>query len=49
MGTSTADCVGGIELVVSLLTEELIRRGHEVTLFASGDLSSSAKLESVYS
>jgi glycosyltransferase involved in cell wall biosynthesis len=28
---------GGIELVVGLLSDELVRRGHEVTLFASGD------------
>ena len=28
---------GGTELVASLLTDELVRRGHEVTLFASGD------------
>ena len=28
---------GGIEFVVSLLTEGLVRRGHDVTLFASGD------------
>ena len=28
---------GGTERVVSYLTEELIRQGHEVTLFASGD------------
>ncbi len=40
---------GGVELVVSLLTEELVRRGHEVTLFASGDSSSFAKIESVHS
>ena len=39
---------GGIELVVSLLTEELVRRGHEVTLFASGDSITSAALESVH-
>lgn len=39
---------GGTELVVSLLTEELVRRGHEVTLFASGDSISSARLESVH-
>lgn len=39
---------GGTELVVSLLTEELVRRGHDVTLFASGDSVSLAKLESVY-
>ena len=28
---------GGIELVVSHITNELVRRGHQVTLFASGD------------
>jgi len=38
---------GGIELVVSLLTEELVRRGHDVTLFASGDSVTSARLEAV--
>lgn len=36
---------GGIELVVSLLTDELTRRGHEVTLFASGDSKTLASLE----
>jgi len=35
---------GGTELVVSLLTEELVRRGHDVTLFASGDSLTSATL-----
>ncbi len=39
---------GGIELVVSLLTDELVRRGHEVTLFASGDSTTLAQLESVH-
>lgn len=39
---------GGIELVVSLLTDELVRRGHDVTLFASGDSITLAKLESVH-
>jgi glycosyltransferase involved in cell wall biosynthesis len=39
---------GGIELVVGMLCEELVRRGHEVTLFASGDSITSAKLESVH-
>ncbi|MCL6434331.1 MAG: glycosyltransferase family 4 protein [Leptolyngbyaceae cyanobacterium HOT.MB2.61] len=39
---------GGTELVVSLLTEELVRRGHEVTLFASGDSITQANLESVH-
>ena len=28
---------GGTERIVSYLTEELVRQGHEVTLFASGD------------
>ena len=35
---------GGTERVVSLLTEELVRRGHDVTLFASGDSSTTARL-----
>jgi len=39
---------GGIELVVSLLTEELVRRGHQVTLVASGDSKTAAKLKAVY-
>jgi len=38
---------GGIELVVSILTEELVRRGHDVTLYASGDSITDAKLISV--
>jgi glycosyltransferase involved in cell wall biosynthesis len=35
---------GGTERVVSYLTEELVRQGHEVTLFASGDSVSKARL-----
>jgi len=35
---------GGTERVVSYLTEELVRLGHEVTLFASGDSKTNAKL-----
>jgi Glycosyltransferase Family 4 len=35
---------GGTERVVSYLTDELVRRGHDVTLFASGDSKTSAKL-----
>jgi glycosyltransferase involved in cell wall biosynthesis len=35
---------GGTERVVSYLTEELVQRGHEVTLFASGDSVTSARL-----
>jgi glycosyltransferase involved in cell wall biosynthesis len=38
---------GGVELVVSLLTEELAQQGHDVTLFASGDSVTRAKLVSV--
>jgi glycosyltransferase involved in cell wall biosynthesis len=36
---------GGTERVVSYLTEELVAMGHDVTLFASGDSVTSAKLE----
>jgi glycosyltransferase involved in cell wall biosynthesis len=36
---------GGTERIVSYLTEELVRMGHEVTLFASGDSITSAHLE----
>lgn len=39
---------GGIELIVSLLTDELVRRGHEVTLFASGDSITTGILKSVH-
>ncbi|MDB5224510.1 MAG: hypothetical protein JWO43_132 [Candidatus Adlerbacteria bacterium] len=39
---------GGTERVIHALTEELVKRGHDVTLFASGDSVSSAKIESVY-
>src|SRR5438067_7169435 len=35
---------GGTERVVSYLTEELVALGHDVTLFASGDSSTSASL-----
>ncbi len=39
---------GGTERVVSEITEELVKRGHDVTLFATGDSRTSAKLSSVY-
>lgn len=39
---------GGTEAVVSLLTEELVRRGHDVTLSASGDSQTSASHFAVY-
>jgi glycosyltransferase involved in cell wall biosynthesis len=35
---------GGTERIVSYLTEELVRQGHEVTLFASGDSATRARL-----
>src|SRR5579884_580071 len=35
---------GGTERVVSYLTDELVRQGHEVTLFASGDSVTTAEL-----
>jgi glycosyltransferase involved in cell wall biosynthesis len=38
---------GGTERVVSWLTEELVRQGHDVTLFASGDSRTSARLEPI--
>lgn len=39
---------GGVELVVSLLTEELVRRGHSVDLIASGDSHTRGRLRSVW-
>lgn len=35
---------GGIETVVSIASEEMVRRGHDVYLFASGDSKTNAKL-----
>lgn len=35
---------GGTERIVAYLTDELVRQGHEVTLFASGDSRTSARL-----
>ncbi|MBO0858435.1 MAG: glycosyltransferase family 4 protein [Chloracidobacterium sp.] len=35
---------GSVELVSALLTEELVRRGHDVTLFATGTTRTSARL-----
>ena len=37
---------GGIELVMKLMIDELVARGHEVTLFSSGDCATSARLHS---
>jgi len=39
---------GGTERVIYWLTEELVALGHEVTLFASGDSRTSAKLEAMW-
>ena len=39
---------GGIERVVSLLADGLVAAGHDVTLFASGDSRTRARLVSVY-
>lgn len=38
---------GGTERVISFLTEELVALGYDVTLFASGDSVTSAKLAAV--
>ena len=39
---------GGIERIVSYLTEGLVNKGHEVTLFATGDSETNATLEAIY-
>jgi glycosyltransferase involved in cell wall biosynthesis len=39
---------GATERIVSYLTEELVRQGHQVTLFASGDSRTSAELVPVH-
>lgn len=39
---------GGIEYVVHCITEGLVKKGHDVTLFAAGDSVTKAKLVSVY-
>lgn len=49
---SNEECVpppgyGGTELIVSLLTDGLVERGHDVTLFATGNSQTSARLLSV--
>jgi glycosyltransferase involved in cell wall biosynthesis len=38
---------GGTELIVALITDELVRRGHDVTLYASGDSETRAELRSI--
>ncbi len=39
---------GGVELIIHHLTEGLLERGHDVTLFACGGSKTNAKLESVF-
>ncbi len=39
---------GGTELMIAELSEGLVQRGHEVTLFATGDSRSSAELRHLY-
>src|SRR3970040_1025745 len=42
------EAYGGTERVVALLADGLVAAGHEVTLFASGDSQTRARLESVF-
>jgi glycosyltransferase involved in cell wall biosynthesis len=39
---------GSVETMTSLLTEGLVARGHDVTLFATGDSKTKAKLHAIY-
>src|SRR5207249_6490014 len=39
---------GSVEMMASLLTEGLVTRGHDVTLFATGDSKTRAKLSAIY-
>jgi glycosyltransferase involved in cell wall biosynthesis len=39
---------GSVELMTSLLTEGLVAHGHDVTLFATGDSTTKAKLHATY-
>jgi hypothetical protein len=39
---------GGTERVIGWLTDELVSRGHDVTLFATGDSRTAASLEAVW-
>lgn len=49
VGTAVKPGVGeSVEQLIFLLAEELVRRGHRVTLFATGDSSTSAELRSLF-
>jgi glycosyltransferase involved in cell wall biosynthesis len=39
---------GSVETMTSLLTEGLVERGHDVTLFATGDSTTKARLHAIY-
>jgi len=39
---------GGTEFIISLLTEELVKRGHEITLFSTANSITKAKLVSIW-
>jgi glycosyltransferase involved in cell wall biosynthesis len=39
---------GSVQTMTSLLTEGLVRRGHDVTLFATGDSQTAARLHAIY-
>lgn len=39
---------GGIEMIIHILTDELVKMGHDVTVYASGDSIVNAKLKHVY-
>ncbi len=39
---------GGTERIVHYITEELVRRGHDVTLYAAGDAQTTARLKPAY-
>lgn len=39
---------GSVEQMTSILTEGLVARGHDVTLFATGDSTTTAKLHAIY-
>ena len=39
---------GGIELVIYNLAQQLVKRGHDVTLLATGDSKTSAKLKAIF-
>src|SRR5689334_16785695 len=47
-GPVSSTSTGSIEQLVWLLTEELTRQGHEVTLYAPGNSETSVKLRPVY-